>query len=808
MATSEKAGMVISESLGRKAREFDRTMNNVNDAIKGVSITLMSELLPSLQSAAKFLLDAASAMNSMRGSAGFLVDMTKFLLLSVVPLTAAIFIHSKAIWIANVALRAYGAAIAFFSGPLGWITIGIIALSAAWSLLGKAEREATREQEKFADSVKAMKMDEIQMELRDTERLLTLMRQRYEALREELERDVEVSLFSAGRAKEADDLSKAMARTEARVKILRKAIEEGPKAPSEMIPNAEAMKALEDKLLQLKAAMSEFIDPTAKARAELKAFIEQTVRGKGPITLYQAKINEVTAASERYLAASLDLKIRQAKISGELQNEIAIWDQALADLEIDYERGLVGVENYFAERARIIEEKSKAEIDALKAKRELPGVGEPEKIAIDLEIEVKETGLESALIQEAATAKKAVDEFKAAVRATELQAIVDRNTLDLEILTGQYDTGLVDLATFYRERREMILAEADKEIANIQAEIDVGLPDKERIARENEIARIRARAGLDQIRLNREMAAESRKQVLDAIDLAKMLATAKAEGTTGEIEAMRLRHDAELAELDSRNLEEINQLALHLGQKSELEMDYNEKRQAMEELYAAQDMRRRKKLADQERDVALKRLEAQMFVATELGNIFGQIYEMSGNKLKAFFYLQKAMAIAQIYISAAAGAMKAVEQTGIFGIPMASIIWAMAAANIGIVLAQTVKGFVKGGPVTSGSGRKDDVPAMLTKGEYVQPEPAVRYYGVQVMEAIRRMVIPKDAFKGFGFFPVVRPQFAFAGGGVVDRPAGPSFATNVTVNVADPRLAADLKREIEKTAIRVMKEHS
>jgi hypothetical protein len=237
-------------------------------------------------------------------------------------------------------------------------------------------------------------------------------------------------------------------------------------------------------------------------------------------------------------------------------------------------------------------------------------------------------------------------------------------------------------------------------------------------------------------------------------------------------------------------------------------MDYNEKRQAMEELYAAQDMRRRKKLADQERDVALKRLEAQMFVATELGNIFGQIYEMSGNKLKAFFYLQKAMAIAQIYISAAAGAMKAVEQTGIFGIPMASIIWAMAAANIGIVLAQTVKGFVKGGPVTSGSGRKDDVPAMLTKGEYVQPEPAVRYYGVQVMEAIRRMVIPKDAFKGFGFFPVVRPQFAFAGGGVVDRPAGPSFATNVTVNVADPRLAADLKREIEKTAIRVMKEHS
>jgi len=73
----------------------------------------------------------------------------------------------------------------------------------------------------------------------------------------------------------------------------------------------------------------------------------------------------------------------------------------------------------------------------------------------------------------------------------------------------------------------------------------------------------------------------------------------------------------------------------------------------------------------------------------------------------------------------------------------------------------------EGGPVTSGSGTKDDVPALLMRGEYVQPAPTVRYYGADIMEAIRRRVIPRDILKGFGFFPVARPQFAFAEGGMV-----------------------------------------
>src|SRR4030067_3245442 len=159
-------------------------------------------MLPSLQAGARYLLSAAESMNSMRGSAGCLIEGMKFLLMAVIPLAAAILLHAHALGIATLALRVFGATIAFFSGPIGWITAGILALAAAWTLLGKVERDAVRDQQAFIDSIRTMKLGDLQMELRDTERLLSLMQQKYAALKQELEEEVEGDLFSAGKAKQ------------------------------------------------------------------------------------------------------------------------------------------------------------------------------------------------------------------------------------------------------------------------------------------------------------------------------------------------------------------------------------------------------------------------------------------------------------------------------------------------------------------------------------------------------------------------------------------------------------------------------
>ncbi|NEM28317.1 hypothetical protein G3V62_22770, partial [Escherichia coli] len=48
-------------------------------------------------------------------------------------------------------------------------------------------------------------------------------------------------------------------------------------------------------------------------------------------------------------------------------------------------------------------------------------------------------------------------------------------------------------------------------------------------------------------------------------------------------------------------------------------------------------------------------------------------------------------------------------------------------------------------PGSSPHARADNVPAMLTAGEWVQPVAAVQHYGPDFMEAIRRRKFPRDA---------------------------------------------------------------
>lgn len=57
-----------------------------------------------------------------------------------------------------------------------------------------------------------------------------------------------------------------------------------------------------------------------------------------------------------------------------------------------------------------------------------------------------------------------------------------------------------------------------------------------------------------------------------------------------------------------------------------------------------------------------------------------------------------------------------------------------------------------GGPTpATGPSRVDKFPAWLAAREFVQPEVATDYYGMGVMEAMRRRRIPKEAFSPYGF---------------------------------------------------------
>ena len=119
-----------------------------------------------------------------------------------------------------------------------------------------------------------------------------------------------------------------------------------------------------------------------------------------------------------------------------------------------------------------------------------------------------------------------------------------------------------------------------------------------------------------------------------------------------------------------------------------------------------------------------------------LESTFANLYEVTGQKSKEFFYLQKSLALAESIINTANAATKAYAQGGILGIVEAATIVAQGAAQSAVIASQT---FAKGGLVLGGSGTHDDIPAMLTGGEFVIQKKAVDFLGIGLLEQLNNM---------------------------------------------------------------------
>lgn len=110
--------------------------------------------------------------------------------------------------------------------------------------------------------------------------------------------------------------------------------------------------------------------------------------------------------------------------------------------------------------------------------------------------------------------------------------------------------------------------------------------------------------------------------------------------------------------------------------------------------------------------------------------------------------------------------------------------------------------------VTRGSGQRDDVPALLTKHEFVQPEPAVRYYGVNFMEAIRRLQFPRDLVQGFNIGGLVNslalpsPVSMQTGGLAVAAAGGDTYNLNFNISGSLPQANQQNARELADMVMR------
>ena len=846
MQTSEKTGMVISEGLGRRAREFNRTMHNVGDAIKGISLTILADMMPALQSASKFLLDLAERMNKLREHSALVSESLRYMAAIAFPLAIAAIIQfaSKAVIAIAASAAIQGAldsimfarAIGGFSSlglaianvsyiirhfavavlgpallnPITWVLVALAGLSVAWVALGKGARDAAREQERFADSVRSMKIDELRETLRDISIELAFMEQRYRAMVDEMERSgsVELDIFSVGTAAEADKAKKQIDGLKERIKILQGAIADVNKekiAPPVLTPE-EALKKLTAKIGEVRSQIVGLGDSTAGAKAALEAFIAETVRGVPMTGQLAAAVRQLRLEFGLYAALQQARANLAAREKGDLSISAAANEAAMADLKRNYDQGLVDVSSYYQQRRDLIRQAVDEEIAALERESERPGVTQARKIEITAEIKVKRTKEAQELADETREEADAFKELFATMTQGGMEQLVAENDLSLAQLQASYEDGLVSTREFFDERRRIIQENAAVEIGAVEAQIP-GMDPKAAEEAKNKIVAIRMRMFSEMQKIGRDEVLQVRQNELEKFNIRAAFAQLKADAATGDLDRLRAQQEAEMEELDRQHAEQLRRIQESKEELILVDGEYLTKKEALEKAQFDQAMVRLKTQVSHERAVLQLRLQMASQVATGMQEIFGTLYEVSGKKIKAFFYLEKAAAIANAIINTAQGVTKALAQGGIFGPAMAGIIMATGAAQIALITAQTIKGFVKGGPVISGSGRKDDVPAMLTKGEYVQPEPVVRYYGVDVMEKIRRRVFPKEMFQGFGFFPVTRPQFAYATGGQVTGGGVTNSILVGPINVNDPRLASDLRSGIEETVVRILKDH-
>jgi len=164
--------------------------------------------------------------------------------------------------------------------------------------------------------------------------------------------------------------------------------------------------------------------------------------------------------------------------------------------------------------------------------------------------------------------------------------------------------------------------------------------------------------------------------------------------------------------------------------------------------------------ADQVRDTWEAKMNWGEEMAGTLSTAFSQMYEITGKKSKEFFYLQKAAALAEATIQIAKGISTAWGQQGAYGYIGAAIVASAGAVQLATIASQTL---ATGGKVKGSSPHKkaDNIPAMLTANEWVQPVDTVKYYGEGVMEALRKRLIPREVFSGYQI-PV--PRYYHAGG--------------------------------------------
>lgn len=414
------------------------------------------------------------------------------------------------------------------------------------------------------------------------------------------------------------------------------------------------------------------------------------------------------------------------------------------------------------------------------------------------------------------------------------------------VLQSKLERGLIGLQEYFDERQRLMQQAYEKELAIAEQRLNdpkiTDDPDK-RLKAETAIFQLKKQheQELTRLALERYHATEQAQQA--EADAARLIGQIKNRvSQIGEF-GLASQFQSELREMESRQRDEIDQL-------TDLRKQGIETEEELAEAHRQHELEREKLFQDQKWRLQQEYLNRAKQSFGYIEQAMSDAYEASGEKIKAFFEIQKAAAIASTIIStyqAAQDAYKALAGIKVVGPTLAT---AAAAAAIAAGMARVAKiqsastSFAEGGEVgadnnkaLAGRGgrvrghsphpKSDNIVANLTAREYVHPVNVVDHYGVRVMEAIRQKAIPRNLLSGLANGAVSRVstivdatagKMKMADGGLVQglgrtvaaaSGADSAAVTNqisvpLTVNNED-YLARLLQTEIERTTVEILK---
>lgn len=274
------------------------------------------------------------------------------------------------------------------------------------------------------------------------------------------------------------------------------------------------------------------------------------------------------------------------------------------------------------------------------------------------------------------------------------------------------------VAKGYEERRKIVAAKYDREIAEI----------KERLATENDLTAENRKTmnekvvTLEQLK-NKELDKLAEDQMFKDIENERtrieQQLVAAGDNWEKQKEARRQMLEQEQVEAEARimseveNEEERNQLLYELREA------FNQKRLALEKKFSEEETKQRKAEAAK----ALKIEQEKYTAAGQLTNAAAKALEAFGNESKALTALSKTLALATVAINTGKAISEAIAANA--GTPwgfatiatvIAQILSAMTSATSIINSAKFATGGLVSGP---GTGTSDSIPAMLSNGESV-----------------------------------------------------------------------------------------